>query len=134
MAFQKGQSGNPAGRRPGTSLAQRLRGAVGDTGFEKLVQVVLDNALTGDMRAAEILLARLVPPVRSVTEPVNFALAGATLSEKAQSLLLAAAEGKLNTADTKALLDALAAVAKIEQMDELASRLSRLEELANGRT
>lgn len=128
MTFQRGQSGNPAGRKPGTSLAQRLRGAVGDTGFEKLVQVVLDNALTGDMRAAEILLARLVPPVRSVQEPVNFELAGITLTDKAHSLLLAAAEGRMSTTDTKALLDALGVVARIRETEELEQRIQALEQ------
>ena len=125
--FKKGESGNPAGRKPGSGLSQRLRAAVGDGGFEQLVKVVLDNALTGDMRAAEILLARLVPPVRSVQEPVVFELAGVTLSEKAHSLLLAAAEGRMSTTDTKALLDALGIVAKIRETEELEQRIEALE-------
>lgn len=129
--FQKGQSGNPKGRAPGSGMQTKLKAAVGEQ-FDDLVKVVVDAALSGDMQAATILMARLVPTVRPTQEPTPFTLTGNSLTERAQSLLTATAEGKLSVGDAKTLLDALAAVAKIEQMDELAARLSRLEELANG--
>ncbi len=112
-------------------METKLKAAVGEQ-FDALVKVVVEAALSGDMQAATILMARLVPTVRPTQEPTPFELSGNTLTERAQSLLTATAEGKLSVGDAKTLLDALAAVAKIEQMDELSSRLDRLEELANG--
>lgn len=120
--FQKGESGNPKGRPVGSSLQTRLRSAVGDR-FDELVRVVLDAALAGDMAAANLLLARLVPSLKPVQVPQAFTLAGQTLTEKALSVLEAVAAGALSASDGKLLLDGLAGVVRVQEAEHTARQL-----------
>lgn len=125
--WKPGESGNPAGRKPGSTLAGRLREAVGKD-FDDIVQAVIDAAKGGDMAAANLLLSRTCPPVRPVQEPIRLDIPGDTLTEKAGAVLDAVARGDLAPMDAKALLDGLAACAKIEEIDDLRKRIEALEE------
>lgn len=125
--WRPGQSGNPEGRKPGATLAGRLRAAVGED-FDAIVSAVIKAAKEGDMAAASLLLSRTCPPVRPTQEPVKVDLPGANLTEKAAGILDAMGRGELAPMDAKALLDGLAAVAKIEEIDELRRRIEALEE------
>ena len=60
--FKPGQSGNPAGKKPGsrhktTVLAEKLMA----TDVEKVVNSVISAAVSGDMTACRLVLERLVP-------------------------------------------------------------------------
>ncbi|MGZ8217872.1 DUF5681 domain-containing protein [Methylomagnum sp.] len=132
MAFEKGKSGNPKGRPPGSSLSGKLREAVGKE-FDALLAAVINAAKAGDMSAASLLLARVVPAVKPIQEPIRLDIPGDTLTEKAGAMLDAVARGDLAPMDAKALLDGLGAVAKITEVDELKRRIEALEERAHGR-
>lgn len=124
--FEKGQSGNPHGRPPGTTLAGKLRQAVGKE-FDAIAAAVINSAKNGDMQAASLLLSRTCPAVRPVQEPVKVDMGGATLTERAGRILDAVSRGELAPMDAKALLDGLAGVAKITEIDELTQRIEALE-------
>jgi hypothetical protein len=126
MAFEKGRSGNPAGRPPGATLAGKLRAAVGKD-FDALLQAVMEAAKGGDMTAANLLLSRVVPTVRPVQEPVKVEMPGEALTDKAGAILDAVSRGELSPLDGKALLDSLGAVAKITEIDDLIKRVEVLE-------
>src|SRR5262249_31378729 len=75
--FQPGQSGNPAGKPPGTRskvLAELDR--LGAEGAQKVLAVVLDAAQRGDMAAASIVLKRCWPEFRG--RPVRLELPAIT--------------------------------------------------------
>lgn len=129
--FTPGASGNPRGRKPGTTLGGKLRAAVGQD-FDEIVQAVIKAAKAGDMSAASLLLARVAPAVKPVQEPVAVSLAGETLTEKAGAILDAVSRGELPISDAKQLLDGIGAVAKITEIDELVRRVEALEKKTDG--
>ncbi len=66
--FRPGQSGNPAGRQPGTrNRATALLEAITDTDLAAIVAKIVENAKAGDATAAKILLDRLIPVPRART-------------------------------------------------------------------
>ncbi|SRR6266404_2659259 len=71
--FQKGQSGNPAGKPRGCrSKAALLAEALLDGEAEKVVRKAIELALKGDVTALRIVLDRIVPPRRE--RPVGLGL------------------------------------------------------------
>ncbi len=63
--FMAGQSGNPAGKKPGTrNRATLLREALADGEEIRVARIVIDKALAGDGVAARFLIDRLMPRPR----------------------------------------------------------------------
>jgi len=66
--FVPGQSGNPAGKKPGTrNRATVLRAALADGEDKAAARIVIDKALSGDAVAARFIVDRLMPRPRSRT-------------------------------------------------------------------
>jgi len=66
--FLPGQSGNPAGKKPGTrNRATVLRAALADGEDFAAARIVIDKALSGDAVAARFIVDRLMPRPRSRT-------------------------------------------------------------------
>jgi hypothetical protein len=66
--FVPGQSGNPAGKKPGTrNRATVLRAALTDGEDFAAARIVIDKALSGDAVAARFIVDRLMPRPRSRT-------------------------------------------------------------------
>jgi hypothetical protein len=71
--FQPGKSGNPQGPKPGQRHpAFAALDAIGSDGAEAVIRKVVEQALEGDMRAAEILLRRSWPERKG--RPLQFKL------------------------------------------------------------
>lgn len=126
--FRPGQSGNPAGRRPGTkSTATVLRAQIAEAVPEIIVKLK-EAAKAGDVGAARLLLERVLPPVRASEEAVPFTLPDGSLTDQGRAVLAAAGAGDLGPGQAQQLLSALAGLAKLVETDELARRLAALEE------
>lgn len=127
--FKAGQSGNPAGRPRGAlGRATKWRMALEPHG-DDLFKVAVEHALDGDMQALKLCLERISPPVKPTSDPVEFSLRGETLSEKAESVLTAIADGVIDVTNGRLLIGAISDLGKIIEITELEKRLSQLEQL-----
>lgn len=62
--WQPGQSGNPAGRKPGSGEVAALRAGIREH-VPAIVQKLVEAALAGDTGAARLLLERVIPPMKA---------------------------------------------------------------------
>ena len=127
-AWRKGQSGNPAGRPKGIPNPQaRLRSMID---VAALIARLAESAAKGNTRAAELLLDRALPPLRSVAEPV--ALPGVAeapnLTARADRIVELVAAGAISADLGTSLLSALGQFARIAELDELTRRIEQLEQ------
>ncbi|MBO1520639.1 DUF5681 domain-containing protein [Oceanisphaera pacifica] len=126
--FKAGKSGNPAGRPKGIPDSRSALRRELEKHGEELLNTVVKMALEGDASALKLCLERIMPPVKPSAEPVTFELSGDTLTEQAQSILKAIAQGELDPITGRQLLAAIADLSKITEIDELSRRLDELEE------
>jgi hypothetical protein len=76
--FRKGESGNPAGKRPGTrNRATRLLESISDADLAAIIGTLVEKAKAGDASAAKILLDRLVPVPRARAVAIELSAIGA---------------------------------------------------------
>ena len=96
--------------------------------LEALVEKVYAAALAGDMTAARLLLDRALPALRTQAALVHVELdPAATLTARAEALLMATAAGQIPSCSGAELIRSIAALTGIEQADELRKRLDALE-------
>ena len=127
--FAAGQSGNPAGRPKGAlGKATRWREALEPHGDE-LFKVAVEHALSGDMTALKLCLERISPAIKPNADPIEFILQGENLSQKAESVLQAIADGVIDVDSGRKLIGAISDLGKILEITELEKRLTQLEQL-----
>lgn len=130
--FLKGQCGNRKGR-PKRELTE-LRAHLATVAPDILGRLV-DLALDGDVAACKAVLDRVLPPLRATTAPVAVSVPpGAGLAGAARAFVAAAAEGRITTDDAQAMLQALAAAAKVIEVSDLEQRITALEGQSRERT
>ena len=124
MQFKKGQSGNPAGRKPGTKnrKIELLR-----SNDERLQQKVLEMALDGDQVALRICADRLWSKIRPEAAPVRVSATSEKLSGKGLAIIDATLSGELAPDTARDLLSALADLARLNELTEIEERLQALE-------
>lgn len=127
-AWKPGQSGNPRGRKPGSSEVAKLRAAIADR-VPELLEAMLQRALEGDVGAARLLLERAVAPLRSVDPAQALQLPGETLTQRGQAVLVAVETGELSPGQGAALIGAIGTLARVAEIDELAARVAVLEKI-----
>jgi hypothetical protein len=124
--WKPGQSGNPAGRKPGTGEVAKLRAAIAGA-LPEILAALIEQARAGDVQAARLLLERALPAVKPVELPEAVPLEGRTLTEQGQSVLRLLSAGELAPGQAAALLNAIAGLARVAELDELARRVEALE-------
>ncbi|MBL8348889.1 MAG: hypothetical protein JNL87_01120 [Burkholderiaceae bacterium] len=125
--WKPGESGNPAGRKPGTGEVAKLR-----AGIAKEIPAILENlktaALAGDIGAARLLLERVIAPLKASEVAAPVSLTGDTLTEQGKSVIAAVASGDLSPSQAASLLASLGTFAKLEEADDLKRRIEALEQ------
>lgn len=127
--FQKGQSGNPAGKPKGAKDRRTEMRALLQPHAEKLVKKVVDLALAGDVQALRICIDRIIPPVREdrlqVALPDIADAAGCTEAQAA--IMRAVASGELLPSQGEALAGLVEHQRRAMYDQDLAKRIEAIE-------
>jgi hypothetical protein len=124
VTFQRGASGNPAGRAKGkpTRRTARLRKIIADSTGE-IVEGIIKDAKANDPTARQLFLRFLMPRHQFVAEPVDLPEAKSAAEIQAQIARLASLAGA-GVLD----LDSMTAISRVLTM-ALGARLEELETL-----
>lgn len=128
--FKPGNKAGPG--RPKGSLNKRTKvGLALDAQSEDVARRVVAEALAGDMTAAKLVLDRVAPPLRAEGARVQFKLdPDAPLAAQGQQIIFAVSQGQMDVDTGKVLIDCLCSFAKLRETDELAKRITELEQHA----
>jgi len=127
MGWKPGQTGNAKGRPKGSGPVQQLRDALGGD-LDRIVDVLRQQALAGDLGAIRLLLERLVPAAKAQEQPAALDIPeDASLSDAGRIVLRAVADGHLTPGQGAQLIAALGGLARVVEVDELVRRLDALE-------
>lgn len=127
--FKQGQSGNPAGRRPGVPNRTTKLRALLEPHAEELVSKAVELAKSGDSAALRLCIERLIPAFRS--EPRLQSMPSLenedSLTNQGRGILRALSDGSISAADAHSLLKALGDFSRLVETDELVRRVTALE-------
>lgn len=124
--WTKGQSGNPKGREPGLSKVAAIRAHIAEY-VPELVEQLCEKAQGGDMAAIRIIFERVLPPIKASEQPVHLTLPEGSLTDRANAILAAVANGELSPTQGSALIGAIGTIARVVEVDELTARIEALE-------
>lgn len=124
--WKSGESGNPAGRTPGSGEVAKVRAAIA-TRIPELLEAMMQRALEGDVGAARLLLERTVAPLKATDMAQALDLPDGTLTEQGRAVMAAVSAGALAPSQGAALVGALGTLARVVEIDELAARVAELE-------
>ncbi len=123
--FKPGISGNPKGRPKDKTPGAKLRKAI-EAKADDILQSVIDAAIAGDMAACKMLLDRITPTLKPQALAVNIPVKE-TLPDQGKEIIKATMVGKVPPDIGSQLITALAAQAKLIELDDLLKRVEALE-------
>lgn len=128
MAFQKGQSGNPAGRPKGvTDRRQAIQGLLMPDAPE-LVSKAVEKALEGDSMLLKACLDKLIPNCRQRTRVTVEGSGDESTPEKGRSVVRELCDGSLALEEGRLLMEVLTLQSRLEEQNELNRRIEALEQ------
>ncbi len=126
MTFKKGQSGNPSGRKKGPTKVSEYRSLL-QSHADDLIAKAVEMALAGDATAMRLCIDRILPTLKAQEQPIPSMRLKGTLTEQGGQILKAATSGKLTPGEASSLLQSLASIARVTELDELIKRIEALE-------
>lgn len=127
--FLQGQSGNPAGKPPGTlHRATQAVQVMLEGEAEALTRKAVEMALEGDTTALKLCLDRIAPAYKPSARPVMLDMPPPdNLTDTARAFVAAAARGDIPPDIAAQLVSAVASVARVEEIEQVKHRLEALE-------
>ena len=126
MAFKKGQSGNPAGRKPGLSKLGKIRQGL-EAALPEILEALTAQAKAGDPQAAKLLLDRVLPSLKPETRQ------SAPMPVDPGAILEAVESGVIGVDQATALMGLASARLKIAADQELLERVEAIEDMLKAR-
>lgn len=132
MAWQKGASGNPSGRKPGKSDNTKLRESI-TSAVPDIITMLVEQAKGGDVGAARLLLERCIAPIKAMEQPQIVPIpSSGSLTDKGHAVLQSVSAGEIAPAQGAALIGAIGQLARVAEIDQLTKRIEALEAQKNG--
>lgn len=125
--WQPGRSGNPAGRPKG--IPAKYGPALLEKHGRKVLEVLINKGLVGDIHALNILADRLWPRLKQVSRQVELP-ASRGLDGRSEQIIASTLAGEITPDESQTLMNALLAQAKIIEVSELERRVATLEQRA----
>lgn len=128
MPWEKGKSGNPAGR-PRGSENQALRSLLMPHA-PALIEKAVNLALDGDRVALRLCLERILPAIKPSPAPIYSSVfkRESELTDRVEIILEEAERGKITFDEAFTLLQILEKAIAIKEIAEFDQRLQKLEE------
>lgn len=121
------RSPNPKGRPPGPSKQAKLMQRMIDDAGE-VVDAVMGKAKEGDPASASLVLARILPTLRSEARAVAFDFdPTAPVSGQIEQVLAAIASGAVPVDVGRQIIDAIGTLANVRATEDLEQRIIMLE-------
>ncbi|MEH8229840.1 hypothetical protein [Aeromonas veronii] len=119
--------GRPKGSPNRRTLIREALQATYPEGEQGFWLAVATQAKSGDGVSQQMIADRLYPKLRPAAEPVEFALTGeASFTDLARSVLMAVSRGEVDPQTGKSLIDAVAGLARVAEIDALQKQLDEL--------
>ena len=127
--FEKGRSGNPAGRPKGTGKHQEFRRIL-EARAPELLERAIEMALQGDQKMMAMCLDRVLPALRQVDTPISVPKleSADTLLDKAQGAINSIFAGEITVQDGLNIAQACANIGRVAETTEQEAQLGELEE------
>ncbi|MBK5966471.1 hypothetical protein CCR95_20930 [Thiocystis minor] len=125
--FKPGQSGNPAGKRPGTVCKMtKLRQSI-EADLPEILSAMVTAAKQGDTTAAKLVMDRVLPALRPTDQAVSLPLAGDDLAADGRAIIQATGNADITPEQASRLLAGLGSLARVVEVGELIKRIESLE-------
>ena len=131
MAFKWGQSGNPAGKKPGTRNRATVAAQVLlEGGLRAIAKVCVDKAKTGDLLACKLVLDKLIPNrrERAIDLRLPKLVGTAKIPQALADTLETVAQGKITPGEGQTVATILETYRRSMETTDLETRVRALEE------
>ena len=131
--FEKGRSGNPAGRPKGTGKHQEFRRIL-EARAPELLERAIEMALQGDQKMMAMCLDRVLPALRQVDTPISVPKlkSADTLLVKAHGAINSIFAGEITVQNGLNIAQACANIGRVAETSEQEAQLGELEEAIKG--
>ncbi len=128
MKFQKGQSGNPAGRPKGIKDKRAIWREMLESESEELINKAVQMAKDSDEQMLKFILDRVLP-AKPKTNPIEIGEFKGNPEEKSTMIMQAAFKGLITPLDASVLINTLKTHTYMVDMKVIQDKMEELEKL-----